>query len=186
MEVLVESTPVFSEKTKARSWTLMQVVLGSLFLAACAQITIPLYPIPLTMQTLGIFFLAAVQGGKKASYSALLYLGLITVGLPILAGGLSNSLWFTLPQVGYLFAFPIAAFVIGKLIHSKKNASPLWILGSILVGQAIIYTLGVAGLTRFLSIKESMMVGVVPFIPLAGIKILIASSLGGLWLRWKR
>ena len=82
MEVLVESTPVFSEKTKSRAWTMTQVVLGSLFLAALSQVSIPLYPVPMSLQTLGIFLLAIGQGGRKACYSTLLYLGFITLGLP--------------------------------------------------------------------------------------------------------
>lgn len=186
MKIIVESAPVFSEKTKSYAWTAAQVVLGSLFLAVCSQITIPLYPIPLTMQTLGIFLLAVMQGGKKASYSTLAYLGLACLGLPVLAEGHSNTFWFALPSAGYLFAFPIAAFVVGKLVEVKKTASPLWIMMSMFVGQIIIYTLGVAGLSQILSFKQSVLVGVVPFLPLAGVKLLLASSLGGLWIRWKR
>ncbi len=186
MEILADSILAISKKAKARIWTATQVILGSFFLAACAQITIPLYPVPLTMQTFGLFLLAVMQGGKKASYSTLLYLGLITLGLPVLAGGVSQSLWITLPSAGYLVGFPIAAFVIGKLVHSKEKGSPLWILGSVLVGQMVIYILGVAGLSRLLSFEKSIMVGLVPFLPLAGLKALVATSLGGLWLRWKK
>lgn len=186
MEVLVESTPAFSEKTKSHAWTMTQVVLGSLFLAALSQVTIPLYPVPMTLQTLGIFLLAIGQGGKKASYSTLLYLGFITLGLPFLAGGVSNSLWFALPSAGYLVGFPIASYVIGKMVNAKENPSSLWIMGSILVGQMIIYTLGVAGLTRILSFEQSLMVGLLPFLPLAGVKLLMAAGLGGLWIRFKK
>ncbi|QVL57329.1 MAG: biotin transporter BioY [Simkaniaceae bacterium] len=186
MEVIVESTPVFSEKTKSHAWTATQVVLGSLFLAALAQVSIPLYPIPMTLQTLGIFLLAIGQGGKKASYSSLLYLALAAFGLPVLAGGVSNSLWIALPSAGYLIGFPIASFVIGKMVRMRENPSALWMMGSVLVGQLIIYTLGVAGLTRILSFEQSMMVGLVPFLPLAGVKLLMASSIGGFWIRFKK
>ncbi len=186
MEVFIESKPVFSEKTKSRAWTATQVLIGGLFLAACAQVSIPLYPIPMTMQTLGVFTLATMQGGRIAFYSALLYLALISLGLPVLAGGVSNTMWFALPSAGYLLAFPIAAYVIGKLISAKENPSSLWILFSVLVGQVVIYTLGIGVLTRLLSIKESLMAGLFPFLPLAGVKLIMASTLGGLWLRWKK
>lgn len=186
MEVLIESTPIFSEKTKSRAWTAAQILLGSLFLAALSQVRIPLYPIPMTLQTLGIFLLAVGQGGKKASYSALLYLGFITIGLPFLSGGVSNALWFTMPSVGYLVGFPIASFVIGKMVQMKENPSSLWMMGSILVGQLIIYILGIAGLTRIFSFEQSVMVGLVPFLPFAGVKLLMASSIGGLWIRFKK
>ena len=186
MEVYIESTPAFSEKAKSRAWTAFQVLIGGLFLAACAQVTIPLYPVPMTMQTLGVFTLAAMQGGQKASYSALFYLVLMTLGLPVLAGGASNSMWFALPSAGYLVAFPIAAFVIGKMVQAKEKPTALWIAASILVGQAIIYALGVGFLMRFLSFKQSIMAGVVPFLALAGVKMMFATTLGGLWLRWKK
>ena len=186
MEVFIESKPAFSEKAKSRVWTATQVLVGGLFLAACAQVSIPLYPIPMTMQTLGVFTLATMQGGRIASYSALLYLALISLGLPVLSGGASNAMWFALPSAGYLLAFPIAAFVIGKLISVKEKPDSLWVLFSVLVGQVIIYTLGVGVLTRLLSVKESLMAGLVPFLPLAGVKLLLASTLGGLWLRWKK
>ena len=61
MEVFIESTLAFSTKTKSRAWTAFQVLIGSLFLAACSQISIPLYPVPMTMQTLGVFTLATVS-----------------------------------------------------------------------------------------------------------------------------
>ncbi|WP_194847867.1 biotin transporter BioY [Candidatus Neptunochlamydia vexilliferae] len=166
--------------------TATKVLLGALFLAACAQITIPLYPVPMTMQTLGIFALAVMQGGKKASYSTLLYLVLATLGLPVLPGGAIITSWLALPTVGYLVAFPIAAFVIGKMVQIKERPSSLWIVASIFVGQAIIYTLGIFGLMQFLSLKQSIMVGVVPFLPLAGAKALFAAGLGGAWLRFRK
>jgi len=186
MEVLIETTPIISDKTKSRAWTAFQVLFGSLFLVACSQITIPLYPVPITMQTLGIFLLALMQGGKKASYSTLIYLVFACMGLPVLAGGNSQAFWWMLPTAGYLAAFPIAAYVIGKMVEICENPSPFWIVFSILVGQVMILSLGVFGLMRILSFEQSLMVGLVPFLPVEGVKILIASSLGGLWLRSKR
>ncbi len=179
MEALVELK-------KVKMGTAAQVLLGTLFLAACAQIAIPLYPVPMTMQTLGIFILAIMQGGKKASYSTLLYLLLATVGLPVLAGGATISSWLSIPTAGYLAAFPIAAFTIGKMTETKERPSSLWLVASILVGQIIVYTLGVIGLMRLLSFKQSIMVGVVPFLPVAGAKVLFAATLGGAWLRFRK
>jgi|JI10StandDraft_1071094.scaffolds.fasta_scaffold02452_19 biotin transport system substrate-specific component len=184
MKVLTASLPWLAKRSFA--WTAAQVILGSLFLAAMAQVSIPLYPVPMTLQTTGIFLLAMGLGKKKGFYSTLLYVGLASLGLPFLSNGVSNSHWYLFPCVGYIAAFPIAAYVVGKLIEIKKNPSSLWIMGSILVGKVMIYTLGVAGLTRFLSFKQSLISGCLIFIPLAGLKLLAATSLGGLWLKWKK
>ncbi|NGX50835.1 MAG: Biotin transporter BioY [Chlamydiae bacterium] len=186
MEVYIETTPVISDKSRAQLWIATQILLGSLFLAACAQISIPLYPVPLTLQTFGIFILAIMQGGKRAAWSTLLYLGFFSLGLPFLAGGNSHQLWWLLPQAGYLASFPIAAFVIGKMVAVREKPSPLWIVASILSGQFIVYFLGIIVLMRILSFEQSIMVGLLPFLPLAGVKLLLAASFSGAWLRWKR
>ena len=186
MKVLVESMLGFSEKAKSHAWAMMEAILGSLFFATLSQFSIPFYPVPMSLQTLGIFLLAIGQGGKKAFYSILLYLGFITLGFPFLAGGNSHMMWFTLPRAGYLIGFPIAAYVIGKMVHAKKNPPFLWMMGSMLLGQMIIYTLGVIGLTFTLSFKESFLVGCVPFLPIDGVKLIIASGLGSLWIRFKK
>ncbi|MCB1107425.1 MAG: biotin transporter BioY [Chlamydiia bacterium] len=185
METFTESKSVVSGALKVRAWTAFQVILGSLFLSTCAQISIPFYPVPMTMQTLGVFILALMQGGRRASYSTFLYLALISLGLPLLSGGVSNSLWLALPTAGYLIGFPVAAFIIGKLAYAKERPSSWWIMMSILLGQMVIYTLGVGNLTRFLSFKQSVLVGLLPFLPLAGVKLLMATTFGSLWLRRK-
>lgn len=186
MEVFIETPLIISDKTKSRAWTAFQILFGSLFLIACSQITVPLYPVPITMQTLGIFLLAIMQGGKKASYSTLLYLVFACLGLPVFSGANSQAFWWMLPSAGYLIAFPIATFVIGKMIDLYKKPSPFYLVVSLLTGQCIIWLLGILGLMRILSFEQSIMLGLVPFLPVAGVKILIASSLGGLWLRLKR
>ena len=186
MQNYVENLSIFFERSKTYTWSVAQVIMGSLFIAACAQITIPLYPVPMTMHTFGIFMLAVMQGGKKSLSSTLLYLVLVSLGLPFLAGGTSHPLWFMGASAGYLVAFPIAAFLIGELIERCKKPTPLKILGSLLCGQVVIYTLGVLFLTRLLSLEQSFLVGLVPFLPLAGLKLLMATSMSGLWLRWKR
>jgi len=185
MDIFIETTPVFSEKTKAFSKTLLQVVLGSVFLALCSKVSIPMQPVPMTLQTLGVFLLAIMMGGRNAGLAGLLYLVQATVGLPVLANGISDPLWMVGPTAGYLFGFPIAAYVIGTLAHKKKDSS-LWVMFSIFCGQLVIYSLGVLFLSRFVGFKMGMTLGVLPFLPLAGFKLLLASSMSGLYLRFKK
>ena len=104
---------------------LLQVVLGSFFMAFLSQLTVPLNPIPMTLQTLAVFLLAMGMGGKKAALSILLYLGEASMGLPVLAGWKSNPLWFFNPSAGYLVGFPFAAFVVGFLLEFRAQAT--WI-----------------------------------------------------------
>ena len=184
MDIFIETTPVFSEKTRAFSKSLLQVVLGSIFLALCAKVTIPMQPVQLSLQTLGVFLLAMMVGGRNAGLAGLLYLVYATAGLPVLAAGV-NPLWIFGPTAGYLVAFPIAAYVMGTMIE-KKNDSSLWVMFSIFCAQMIIYTLGSLFLSRLIGMKMAVTLGVLPFLPLAGFKLILATSMSGLYLRLKK
>jgi len=185
MDILIDTMSLSSEKTKVFFKSLLKVVLGSLFLALCAQVSIPMQPVPMTLQTLGVFLLAIMLGGKHAGLAGLLYLVEATVGLPVLANGISNPLWMIGSNAGYLLAFPIAAYVIGTVAYKKKTSS-LWVMFSIILGQLIIYSMGVLFLSRFVGFKMAFTLGVLPFLPLAGVKLLLTSAISGFYLRFKQ
>lgn len=159
----------------------LHVVLGSLFLGCISQLSVPLQPVPITMQTLGVFILACLQGGKKASLSCLLYLVQASVGLPVLAGMISNPLWMVGTTAGYLAGFPIAAYIIGTLVERKETPTVLWTTFSIICGQLVLYTLGTTWLATFIGFEKAFVLGVLPFVPGAVLKIAIASSASVGW-----
>src|SRR5689334_12581513 len=85
------------------------VVGGSLLMAACAHISIPLWftPVPITLQTFGVLFLALTLGGWRASAALVLYLVEGVSGLLVFSphgpGGIAQLLG---PTGGYLIAYP--------------------------------------------------------------------------------
>jgi biotin transport system substrate-specific component len=147
-------------------------ILGSIFLALLSQIAIPLpfTPIPMTLQTLGVFLLGGTLGGRRAAYAVLAYLTQGCCGLPVFAGGVTNPLWFLDYKAGYLIAFVAAAFVIGKMLEKRSSASFIFILFSIALGQMIILGTGMAWLSLYVGINKAFMFGVVPFLSGAVIK----------------
>src|SRR5258708_26526778 len=68
------------------------IVVFSLFVALCAQISIPLgfTPVPITLQTLAVLLAGAALGSKRGAAALLLYLGMGVAHLPVLAGGTSG------------------------------------------------------------------------------------------------
>ena len=183
MNLFTETVPVFSNRARVVCKSLLQVVLGSFVLALCARVTIPMHPVPMTLQTLGVFLLGITLGGRLAGLAGLLYLIQATIGLPVLAAGV-NPLWMFGPNAGYLLAMPLAAYLIGTMVKKNQNSS-LWTMLSIFCGQLIIYTLGALLLSRIVGFKMAMMLGVLPFLPLAVLKLLLASSITRLYLRLK-
>ena len=96
----------------------------SILTAVSAQISIPVKPVPFTLQTLMVGLAGAFLGAKKGAYSQLLYLFLGAVGLPVFApvpdGYIGIASLFG-PTGGYLFAFPIASFLAGYIVEKNKS-----------------------------------------------------------------
>lgn len=77
--------------------------------------------IPITAQSMGIMLCGTVLGARRGALAVLLFLALVAMGLPLLAGGRGGLGVFTTPWAGFLFAFPIAAFAAGGAMTKLRN-----------------------------------------------------------------
>lgn len=154
--------------------SILQVMLGATFFGILAQAKLQVGLVPVTLQTLGVFLLAFSLGGKKAMFALVMYLVEISFGWPVLAGGAMNPLWLLGPTAGYLIAFPIAAYIIGRAVEKMKKVSFFSIIASSLVGVCVIYLCGATWLSYFIGFKKAVAVGVVPFIGVDCVKLLLA------------
>ncbi len=122
----------------------------TLLTAVAAQISIPVKPVPFTLQTLMVGLAGVFLGARKGAYSQLLYLGLGVAGLPVFAatpdGYLGAAALFG-PTGGYLLAFPIAAFAAGYIV--EKNKSNFTVAAAMIVTEVIIILSGVVFLNMF-------------------------------------
>lgn len=155
---------------------LIQVVLGSVFLALISLAKVPLYPTPMTLQTLGVFMLGFALGPKRGALAVALYLLEASCGWPVLSGGSSNPLWIISPNGGFLLSFVPAAFIVGFLIQKFSKKTFFTALLSVVCAQLCIYTVGVLGLSCCFGIKQAVMVGIVPFLSTMVIKSLLAAT----------
>jgi biotin transport system substrate-specific component len=95
-----------------------RLLLANLLLVLCAQIAFPLpwTPVPLTLQTFGVLLIAVFFGARTSALAALLYLVEGAAGLPVFQPfGAPGAARLFGPTAGYLLAFPVAAFVAGRL-----------------------------------------------------------------------
>lgn len=164
-------------KSRAFLMSLLQVVVGSVFLSLISLAKVSLYPTPMTLQTLGVFLLGLSLGPKKGVMAVALYLIEATSGWPVLSGGTSNPLWMLSLNGGFLLGFIPAVFVIGYLMDLFKRKSWVTALISVLCGQACIYIVGVSWLSYFFGFQKAIAVGVVPFLFTIVIKALLAATL---------
>jgi biotin transport system substrate-specific component len=157
---------------KINKWRYFEIIAaaaGSLFLALLSQLSIPLpgTPVPLTLQTLGIFLIGGTLGSRMATVSVILYLLEGTLGLPVFAGWKSNPLWLWSPNAGFLLAFIPAVLLIGKLGRSLLSLS---------LAQIVISLIGMLWLSFHVgSLKAAFFLGVTPFLLGACIKVLAGS-----------
>ena len=166
--------------------SLYLIVLGSLLLAALAQIEIilPFTPVPITGQTFGVLLISAALGSKRGAAAMILYISEGALGLPFFAGGASGLGILTGATAGYLVGFVGAAYAVGWMAERGLERSVRTSVIPFLVGTFIIYVCGVAWLSIVLgSFGRAVTLGVVPFL-LGDVIKLIAAALA-LPAAWK-
>jgi biotin transport system substrate-specific component len=154
----------------------MLVLGGSLFVAALAQVQIPLQPVPITGQTLGVFLVALALGARLGSLAIGLYLLEAAMGLPVLAGFSGGLAKFAGPTGGFLVGFLIASGVVGWLADRGWTRHALMVAAAMLIGTVVIYVPGLLWLSKFTG-EKTFELGLIPFIPGDAIKAALAAVL---------
>lgn len=135
------------------------------------------FGVPITAQSLGVMLCGTVLGARRGGYAALLFVGLVALGLPLLAGGRGGLGLFAAPTAGFLIGFPVAAFVTGLVMERLSNVATGFAAGiaAAVGGIFVLYVFGVAGLALILdrSIVEAALL-VTAFIPGDIIKAVLA------------
>lgn len=143
------------------------VIGASLLTAAAAQLAIklPWTPVEITGQTFVVLLTGAVLGARRAFLAQVLYLLEGASGLPVFAGGAGGAVYLTGPTAGYLIAFPFAAALTGWLAERGWDRHLLSTFAAMLLGSAVIFAAGLAGLSRFVPNDTLLAQGLLPFIP---------------------
>ena len=137
-------------------------IVGSLIVAGAAQITVPMYPVPMTLQTLAVLGIGAAYGARLGAASLLLYAIEGAVGLPFFAGGKSglfdSKLDYLLPSgsMGYVVGFILAAWLVGRLVESGWASSPMKSACATIIGGALLYVPGIIWLAIWASKTMNM------------------------------
>jgi biotin transport system substrate-specific component len=165
-------------------------VAGSMFVAAAAQVTVPMWPVPMTLQTLAVLLVGGAYGARLGAATLGLYALEGAIGLPFFAGGKSGvadaKLDYFLPagSMGYVVGFILAAWLVGKLIEAGWGSSFLKSVLATLAGAVVLYVPGLIwlgiwaaktqGLDASAAAQAALGWGLYPFIPGDIVKAVIA------------
>lgn len=145
-----------ADSSPARNAALIAVFVG--FVAALGLVPAfqpPGFAVPITAQSLGVMLAGAILGGRRGFAVLAVFLALVAVGLPLLAGGRGGLGVFMTPSAGFLFAYPVAAFVVGWL--TERGGAPYrlsWgIAANVIGGIVVLYLAGIAGIAAIAGIS---------------------------------
>lgn len=101
--------------------------------------------VPITLQTLGVMLAGSLLGARKGALALLLFLALVAAGLPLLAGGRGGLGVFAGPSAGYLLAWPVAAWVIGRVVEAGRPGYrwPRGLVANLVGGVGVVYAMGI-------------------------------------------
>ncbi|MEH6720595.1 MAG: biotin transporter BioY [Aurantimonas endophytica] len=179
----VAPEPCFSPldlQTRPLAWKVGAVIVGSLLLALSSYVEVPMFPVPMTMQTFAVALVGALYGWRLGGITIITWLIEGAFGMPVLAGGAAGIHHFVGPTGGYLFAFPIAGMIMGLLAERGWNGHRVWLaFAGMLVSNVLCLILGAVWLGVLIGAEEALMAGVIPFLAGAVLK----SGLGAVTLK---
>jgi len=185
--IQVLSTP--QERALEASRQVALVVGASLVIALCARITIPLMPltpVPLTVQNMGVLLVGMLLGSRRGFVALALYLMEGAVGLPVFSTssvGLHGIAQILGPTGGFLMAYPFVAFLAGY-IFERGAKSFVRAATAGLLAEILLFAGGLTWLYVYThSLAKAAYLGLYWFLAAEVIKVMLAA---GIAVRWSR
>jgi len=161
------------------------VVGGSLVVALCARITIPLpfTPVPLTVQNFGVLLVGLLLGSRRGFAALAVYLAEGAMGMPVFsptgAGGIAQL--FHGATGGFLLAYPVVAWLAGFVMEHGRKRFARAALGGLL-GEVVLFASGLTWLAVLThSVAQAFRWGLYWFVFAEVIKVMMAAGIAARW-----
>jgi biotin transport system substrate-specific component len=155
------------------------VVLGAALVGGFAQLYVPLWPVPVTGQTLAVLLVGATLGAVRGALAMVVYAVVGIVGVPWFSEAESGWQVITGPTGGYIIGFVLSAFLVGRLSERQWDRKVLKALALFLGGSVAVFAIGLPWLSFVLGtdLATTLEYGLWPFIIGGLIKALLAAGL---------
>ncbi len=161
--------PVLADRFFTRSLTtdITLVMAGAVTVGLLAQVSIPLWPVPVTGQTLGVLLVGGSLGARRGAASMATYLGLGLLGVPWFSELSGGPAMLAAPSFGYIIGFVFAAALIGWLAERTWDRRPVLSFAGFALASLVPFLFGLPYLAAVLGITDVQTVleyGFYPFI----------------------
>lgn len=151
------------------------VLIGVVFLAIISQASIPLKPVPITLQSVSVLLIGMLYGARLGWYTIASYLIAGASGMPIFAEMHFGVPVFLGPTGGYLIGFLFGGSISGYLVQQGWGRNVLSSFFAILLGNSIIFLFGLAVLAISIGLEKAYLVGLKPFICTELLKMIVVA-----------
>ncbi|WP_440834265.1 biotin transporter BioY [Paenibacillus sp. 22594] len=169
-----------------KKWTTRGLIFSALFAGVMIalsyfRISLPFSAVPITMQTLAVMLAGSILGARYGTLSVLIVIGLAAAGFPVM-GGSGGLAVLVGPTAGYIFSWPVVAFLIGlsaQRIGQTKYTFVKLLAVNFLFGALLVYPGGVwwlAHSTGMTSLSKALTAGMWPFLPGDLIKAVLSAA----------
>jgi biotin transport system substrate-specific component len=124
-----------------RITALATAILGTAVLTLSAKISVPVQPVPVTLQTLAVAILAATLGWRIALASVALYIAEGLAGLPVFANG-GGPQYILSPTFGFIVGYLPMVYIIGRVIERFGSGRVVPLLAGMVVADAVCFVFG--------------------------------------------
>ncbi|HEY8589363.1 MAG TPA: biotin transporter BioY [Naasia sp.] len=178
--VPLAARPVLADRLIPRSLAgdAVLVVAGAALTAGLAQVAVPLWPVPITGQTLGVLLVGGTLGALRGTLAMVLYGVVGVLGLPVFSDATSGLGVLAGPTGGYIVGFVLAAALTGALAERKADRRFLSGMAAYLAGSAVVFAVGLPWLAASLglTLDQTLQAGLYPFLLGGVIKAAIAAG----------
>ena len=152
------------------------VLAGTTLIAVCAKIQVPMWPVPMTMQTWAVLLIGGAYGWRLGGVTVIAYLLEGIAGLPVFAGATAGLEYMAGPTAGYLVGFVVSAMLVGWLAERGWDRTIAGLAAALFLGSIVLFVPGVAWLSYLFGYESAVENGLVPFIPALFLKLALAAA----------
>lgn len=196
----MESEKSTANKRRSMIYDIVVIAISAALITVCSWISIPLGPVPFTLQTLAILAVLLTLGGRRGTIAIVVYLALGAIGVPVFAGFKGGPAALLGPTGGFLVGFIAAALIfwlLEKLVFARLMSTPAkrLVFGLInsLIFELVLYVVGViwfmtvyAAKTGPIGLGAVLSMCVIPFIIPDIVKMIAAAVIGSRAYRFVR